>query len=110
LFFVSRDKVRWAIDGFGTLRAAGGDGIFPGLLQHRIEIIIVHIAIMFAACLAYGYIPFACWAVSLTSFFLKTRTGYSDNAMLSKRSVLKEFGGFLKAFELRSVKEGSGCS
>jgi hypothetical protein len=37
---VSEDKVRWAIDGFGTFKAAGEDGIFPGLLHHGIEIII----------------------------------------------------------------------
>jgi hypothetical protein len=35
--------VRWAIDGFGTFKAAGEDGIFPGPLQHGIEIIIGHI-------------------------------------------------------------------
>jgi hypothetical protein len=41
----------------------GEDGIFPGLLQHGIEIIIGHITKMFAACLAYGYIPLAWRAV-----------------------------------------------
>jgi hypothetical protein len=40
---VSENKMRWAIDGFVTFKAAGEDGIFPGLLQHRIEIIIDHI-------------------------------------------------------------------
>jgi hypothetical protein len=40
---VSEDKVRWAIDGFGNFKAAGEDGIFPGLLQHGIEIIMGHI-------------------------------------------------------------------
>jgi hypothetical protein len=40
---VSEDKVRWAIDGFGTFKAAGEDGIFSGPLQHGIEIIIGHI-------------------------------------------------------------------
>jgi hypothetical protein len=56
---VSKDKMRWAIDGFGTFKAAGEDKISPGLLQHGIEIIIGHIAKIFAACLAYGDIPFA---------------------------------------------------
>jgi hypothetical protein len=60
---VSEDKVRWAIDGFGTIKAAGEDGILPGLLQHGIEIIIGHITNIFAACLAYGYIPLAWRAV-----------------------------------------------
>jgi hypothetical protein len=84
---VSENKLRWGIDGFGTFKAVGEDRIFPGLLQHGIEIII-------AACLAYGCIPLA-WRtvrvkfipkssrdsyelslsfrpISLTSFFLKT--------------------------------------
>jgi Endonuclease-reverse transcriptase len=50
---ISEDKVRWAVDGFGTFKAAGEDGIFPGLLQHRIEIIKKPITKIFAACLAY---------------------------------------------------------
>jgi hypothetical protein len=62
---VSDDKVKWAIDGFGTFKAATEDGIFPGLLQHGIEIIIGHITKNFAACLAYGYIPLAWRAVRL---------------------------------------------
>jgi hypothetical protein len=95
---VSEDKVRWTIDGFGTFKAAGEDGIFPGLLQHGIEIIITNI---FVACLAYGYIPLAWRAVrvllipkpgrdsyelaksfrpiSLTSFFLKTMERLVDS-------------------------------
>jgi hypothetical protein len=60
---VSEDKVRLAIDGFGTFKAVGEDGIFPGLLQHWIEIIIDHITNIFAAYLAYGYIPLAWKAV-----------------------------------------------
>jgi hypothetical protein len=52
-----------AIDCFGTFRAAGEDGIFPGLLQQGIQIIIGHITKKFAAYLVYGYIPLACRAV-----------------------------------------------
>jgi hypothetical protein len=87
--------VRWAIDGFGNFKAAGEyGGIFLGLLQRGIEIIIGHIKKKIAVCLAYGYIPLA-WraarikfipkpgrdsyelvksfkSISLTSFFLKT--------------------------------------
>jgi hypothetical protein len=55
--------VRWAIDGFGSFKVAGGDGIFPGLPQHGIEIIIDHVTKTFAACLAYGYIPLVWRAV-----------------------------------------------
>jgi hypothetical protein len=39
--------VRWAIDGFGTFKMAGEDRVFPGLLQHGIEIIILlHVTCM----------------------------------------------------------------
>jgi hypothetical protein len=44
--------VRWAIDVFGTFKAAVEDGIYPGLLQHGIEIIIGHFTKKLAACLA----------------------------------------------------------
>jgi hypothetical protein len=47
--------VRWAIDVFGTFKATGEDGIFPGLLQHGIKAIIGHITIFFAACEGYIY-------------------------------------------------------
>jgi hypothetical protein len=48
--------VRWALLVVLVLfKAAGEDGVFPGLLQHRIEIIIGHITNFFAVCLAYGY-------------------------------------------------------
>jgi hypothetical protein len=108
---VSEDKVRWAIDGFGTFKAAGEDGIFPGLLQHGIEIIIGHITKFFAACLAYGYISLAWKAVrvifipkpgrdsyelahsfrpiSLTSFFLKTMERLVDSYI--RAGPLKSF-------------------
>jgi hypothetical protein len=51
--------VKWTIDGFGTFKAAGDDGIFSGLLQHGIDIIIGHVTKIFAACFAYGHIPLA---------------------------------------------------
>jgi hypothetical protein len=88
--------MRWAIDGFGTFKAAGEDGIFLGLLQHGIEIILDHITKMFAAYLAYGYVPLA-WRsvskpgrdsyelakafrpISLISFFLKTMERLVDS-------------------------------
>jgi hypothetical protein len=63
---VSEEKMRWAIDGSGTFKEAGEDGIFPGLLQHGIQIIIGHITKNFAACLANSYIPLAWRAVRVT--------------------------------------------
>jgi hypothetical protein len=41
----SKDQLRWAMDGFGTFKALGEVGIFPGLLQHGTEIIIGHIKV-----------------------------------------------------------------
>jgi hypothetical protein len=46
-----------------AFKAAGEDGIVPGLRQHGIDIIIGHITKKFAACLANGYIPLAWRAV-----------------------------------------------
>jgi hypothetical protein len=43
--------VRWTVDGFGTFKTVGEDGIFLGLLQHGIEIIMSHITNIFAVCL-----------------------------------------------------------
>jgi hypothetical protein len=43
--------VRWAIDVFSTFKAAGEDGIFPGLLQHGIEITIGHTCCIFGVWL-----------------------------------------------------------
>jgi hypothetical protein len=56
-------KVRLAIDGFDTFKAAGEDGILDGLLLHGIEVIISHITKNFAACMAYGHILLAWRAV-----------------------------------------------
>jgi hypothetical protein len=98
---VSEDKVRWVIDGFGTFKAAGADGIFPSLLQHRIEIIIGHYYKHF--CCMFGvWLHTPAWRavrvifipkpgrdsyelaesfrpISLTSFFLKTMERLVDS-------------------------------
>jgi hypothetical protein len=73
---VSKDKVRWVIDGFGTFKAKGEEGIFPGVLQRGIEIIIGHITKIFAACLAYGYIPLAWKAVRVIFIHKPGRDSY----------------------------------
>jgi hypothetical protein len=36
---VDFDKIRWAIEGFGSFKSAGEDGIFPALLKNGIEIL-----------------------------------------------------------------------
>jgi ribonuclease HI len=91
---VSEEKIRWAIEGFGSFKSAGEDGVFPALLKNAIEILCRPLEKIFTACVALGYIPKA-WRnvrvvfipkpgrasyelaksfrpISLTSFFLKT--------------------------------------
>jgi hypothetical protein len=60
----------------GTFKAVGEDGIFPGLLQHGIEIIIGHITKILAACLAYGYIPLAWRALRVLFILMPGRDSY----------------------------------
>jgi hypothetical protein len=97
--------VRLAIAGFGTFKAAGEDGIFPGLLQHGIEIIIGHITKKICCIfgvwlhtavrvtfihkpgsyeLAKSFRP-----ISLTSFFLKTMARLVDSYI--RAGPLKSF-------------------
>jgi hypothetical protein len=116
--------VRWAFDGFGTFKAAGEDGIFPGLLPHEIEIIIGHITKIFAACLAYGYIPLEWRALSvigrdsyelvlafrpirLISFFLNTMERLVDSFIrvgpLKSFRLLKSQYAYQRADPLRLI-------
>jgi hypothetical protein len=90
---VSEDKVSWAIDDFGTFKAAGEDGIFPGLLQHGIEIIIRPVRVIFIPKpgrdsyeLVKSFTP-----TGLTSFFLK---------MMERRVDSYIRAGPLKSFPL----------
>jgi ribonuclease HI len=112
---ISEDKIRWSIAGFGPFKTAGEDGIFPALLKHGIEILIVPLQRIFTACLALGYIPKpwrkvkvifipkpgrdsyemakAFRPISLTSFFLKTMERIIDQYIRTgplKRSPLHE--------------------
>jgi hypothetical protein len=48
---------RWAIEGFGSFKSAGEDGIFPAILKNGIEILSGPLVKIFTACLALGYIP-----------------------------------------------------
>jgi hypothetical protein len=36
---VNSDKIRWAIEGFGSFKSAGKDDIFPALFKNGIEIL-----------------------------------------------------------------------
>jgi hypothetical protein len=51
------NKIRWAIEGFGSFKSAGEDGIFPALLKNRIEILSGPLIKIFTTCLALRYIP-----------------------------------------------------
>jgi hypothetical protein len=39
--FFYEEKIRWAVNGFGSYKTAGEDEIFPGLLQQGIETLVV---------------------------------------------------------------------
>ena len=54
---VTMDKIKWAINTFGSFKSAGPDGIFPALLQKGLELLLPHLLRLFRACLALGYIP-----------------------------------------------------
>jgi hypothetical protein len=54
---ITEEKIRWAINGFGSYKSAGEDGIFPGLLQQEIETLFVPLCKILTACLAFGYVP-----------------------------------------------------
>jgi hypothetical protein len=87
---ITEEKIRWAINGFGSYQTAGEDGIFPGLFQQVIETLVVPLSKILTAYLAFGYFPWqkvrvifitkpgrssyelAFRPISLTSFHLKT--------------------------------------
>jgi hypothetical protein len=54
---VDSDKIRWAIQGFGSFKSAGKDGIFLALLKNGIEILCIPLVKIFTACLALEFIP-----------------------------------------------------
>jgi hypothetical protein len=53
---ITEEKIRWAVNGFGSYKTAGEDGIFPGLLQQGIETLDVPLCKIRTACLAFGYV------------------------------------------------------
>jgi hypothetical protein len=54
---ITEEKIRWAVNGFGSYKTAGEDGIFPGLLQQGIETLVVPLCKILTTCLAFGYVP-----------------------------------------------------
>jgi hypothetical protein len=56
---ITEEKIRWAINGFGSIKTAGEDEILPGLLQQEIETLVVPLCKLLTACLAFGYVPLA---------------------------------------------------
>lgn len=53
----TRSKVEWALDSFEPFKSAGGDGIFPALLQHGKEQLCLPLTNLFRASITLGYIP-----------------------------------------------------
>jgi hypothetical protein len=39
---VDFDKIRWAIEGFGSFKSAGEDSIFPALLKNKLKFYLDH--------------------------------------------------------------------
>jgi hypothetical protein len=67
---ITDEKIKWAINGFGSYKTAGEDGFFPGLLQQGIETLVVPLCKIVTACLAFGYVPKA-WQKVRVIFILK---------------------------------------
>ncbi|CAF4935806.1 unnamed protein product [Pieris macdunnoughi] len=108
---VTREKVTWAINSFLPFKAAGIDGIFPGLLRWGGSLIVDYLVPLFRACIAHRYIPLK-WRevkiifipkpgredytqaksfrpISLTSFLLKTLERLGDLEIRSRVSLAK---------------------
>jgi hypothetical protein len=54
---ITEEKIKWAVNGFGSYKIAGRDEIFPGLLQQEIETLVAPPCKILTACLAFGYVP-----------------------------------------------------
>ncbi|CAF4826717.1 unnamed protein product [Pieris macdunnoughi] len=108
---ITNEKVTWAINSFLPFKAAGLDGIFPGLLRWSGNLIVDYLVSVFRACIAHRYIPLK-WRevkiifipkpgkedytqaksfrpISLTSFFLKTMERLGDLEIRSRVSLSK---------------------
>jgi len=92
--FINRLQLERAIKSFGPFKAAGGDEIFPAMLQQGIEVLAPQVLPIMKACVRFGYMPklwrnmkvvflpkpakdsydrASSWRpISLTSFLLKT--------------------------------------
>jgi hypothetical protein len=73
---VDSDKIRWAIESFGSFNSAEEDGIFPVLLKNGIEILSEPLVKIFTACLALAYIREAWQRMSVVFIPKPERTSY----------------------------------
>jgi hypothetical protein len=113
---ITEEKIRWAVNGFGSYKTAGEDGIFPGLLQQGIETLAVPLLCkILTDDLAFGYVT-KVWqkvrvifipkpgrssyelaksfrSISLTSFLLKTMERLVDLHILE--GTLEDLTPFL---------------
>jgi hypothetical protein len=53
---ITEEKIRWAVNGFGSFDTTDEDGIFTGLLQQKIESMVVPLCKVLTACLVFGYV------------------------------------------------------
>lgn len=60
-------RLQWAITAFKPYKAAGGDGIFPALLQKCIKKILAAICKLYKASFKLGYIP-KLWRTTIVVF------------------------------------------
>jgi hypothetical protein len=47
---ITEEKIRWAINGFGSYETAVEDGIFPGFLQQGIDTLVLSLCKILTAC------------------------------------------------------------
>jgi hypothetical protein len=105
---VDSDKIRWAIEGFGSFKSAGKDGIFAALLKNGIEILSEPLIEIFTACLPLGYIPEAWQRVRVILIPKPGCTSYElarslrPISLTSKEKLVDQSirEGFLKRFPL----------
>ena len=76
---VNEDKVRKAIQTFGSFKAAGPDEVFPAMLKNVPERIVGDLTLLLQGCLKYGYTP-KCWRMAKVIFLPKPGKGSYNRA------------------------------
>lgn len=75
---INEEDIKWAIASFSPFKTAGGDGIFPALLQRAGVLIIPPLLKIYRASIWLGHIP-TCWRDTLVTFLPKAgKENYSS--------------------------------